>query len=127
MSTARCLYVPRLAIHDALHNVIFAYTSNNSNGSPCAVYAFDADSPTASVPLWTFLLPNSAQWTTATPVIDLAAHTLYVLTKMGSDSGIQQLYAIDIQTGRRRTGQPRDYQRLGSRHRGCQCQRHRFV
>jgi hypothetical protein len=102
------LYVPNLTINGAVHNVIFAYTSNNSNNSPCSLYAFDADSPTASSPLWHTKLPNSAEWTTCTPVIDLSATppTLYAVTKDTNDNGPTHLRAFDITTGNERTGSP---------------------
>jgi hypothetical protein len=100
------LYVPGLTINGGVHNVIYAYTSNNSNGSSCSIYAFDADDPNAAAPLWRHQLPNSAQWTTATPVIDPATHTLYALTKDTNDSGPTRLRAIDIITGNEKPGSP---------------------
>src|SRR5690348_11967491 len=87
------LYVPQLTIQGANHNVIFASTSNNSNNSPCSVYAFDADDPTASAALWRHPFTNSAQWTTCTPVIDTANKILYVLTKDTTDIGPTKLHA----------------------------------
>jgi hypothetical protein len=94
------LYVPGLALAGATHNVIYLATMHNS------VYAFDADDPDASQPLWrvslglaapvTYTLPNTTTLghdfgppgfhdiigevgVLSTPVIDLASHTLYVV------------------------------------------------
>jgi hypothetical protein len=100
------LYVPNITINGAVHNVIYAYTSNNSNGSPCSVWAFDADDPNASTALWRRQLPASAQWTTATPVIDPASNTMYVLTKDTNDNGPTRLRALDITTGNEKPGSP---------------------
>src|SRR5689334_751152 len=43
---AQPLYVPALSIAGATHNVVYVATEHNS------VYAFDADDPNASAPLW---------------------------------------------------------------------------
>ena len=99
------LYVPNLTISGAVHNVIFAYTSNNVNGSPCGLYAFDADSP-QSGKLWSTRLNASAEWTTAAPTIDVATNTLYALTKADNDNGLTQLNAFDLLTGRQKPGSP---------------------
>jgi hypothetical protein len=37
------LYDPNVQIGGVSHNVLYAYTSNNTDQSPCSVYAFDAD------------------------------------------------------------------------------------
>ncbi len=100
------LYVPGVTINGASHNVIYAYTSNNSNGSPCSLYAFDADDPNQTAPLWHHTLTNSAQWTTCTPVIDPTTNTMYVLTKDNNDSGDTNLRAFDITTGNEKPGSP---------------------
>ncbi len=100
------LYVPNLTIGGAAHNVIFAYTSNNSNGSPSSLYAFDADSPTASAPLWRHQFPASAGWTTCTPVIDAAGGTIYVLSKSTDDNGPTLLHALNLFTGAEKAGSP---------------------
>ena len=99
------LYVPNVTIQGATHNVIYLYTSNNSNNSPCSVYAFDADNP-SSGPLWHHPLTASAQWTTCTPVIDPATATMYLLTKDNTDTGTTRLRALDITTGNEKPGSP---------------------
>jgi hypothetical protein len=108
------------------HNVVFVATEHDS------VYAFDADSNGGSnaSPLWKITLLDSAHgagWgattvpsadvgtddinpeigITATPVIDAAAGTLYVVGKT-KESGIyfQRLHALDITTGAEKPGSP---------------------
>ncbi len=105
------LYVPGVFINGAVHNVVYAYTSNNRNNSACSLWAYEADSPSQTAPLWHTTFPNAAQFTTATPVIDALTSTLYVLTKTAGpssdiDSGATFLHAIDITTGKDRTGSP---------------------
>ena len=91
------LYVPGVTVAGAKHNVVLAYTSNNSDNSPSGIYAYDGDTGTQ---LWKTLLPNSATYTTATPVIDPATLTVYVLSKSGTDdTGLTYLHAYDITTG----------------------------
>ena len=98
------LYAPSVPVGGALHNVLYAYTSNNTDHSPCGLYAYDADT---GAPLWHTLLPASATYTTATPVIDPAADTLYVLTKTDNDdTGQTFLRAFDITNGVERPGSP---------------------
>ncbi len=98
------LYVPGVTIGGAKHNVVYAYTSNNTDNSPCGVYAYDGDTGTQ---LWQTILPNSATYTTATPVIDPATSTMYVLTKTGNDNtGLTYLHAFDITTGADKPGSP---------------------
>ncbi len=100
------LYVPNLTVNGAAHNVIFAYTSNNADGSPCSLYAFDADDAAQSAPLWHRPLTASARWTTATPVIDLQTNTLFVLTKPNDDNGPTHLRAFSLLTGQEKPGSP---------------------
>ncbi len=100
------LYVPQLRINGAIHNVIFAYTSNNANNSPCSLYAFDADDPAASAPLWRHQFTNSAQWTQCAPTIDIANQIIYVLTKDNNDNGATRMRALDLLTGAEKTGSP---------------------
>jgi hypothetical protein len=107
MVNGQVLYVPNLTIQGVKHNVLFAYTANNdNNNSPCSVYAFDADDPGASSPLWRHQLPASAHWTTCTPVIDPATNTLYVLTKDTDNNGPTRLRALDLTTGSEKPGSP---------------------
>ena len=98
------LYVPGVVIAGTAHNVVYAYTSNNTDNSPCGVYAYDADT---GAQLWKTILPNSATYTTATPVIDPATNIMYVLTKTGTDdTGLTYLHAFDITTGQDKPGSP---------------------
>ena len=90
---AQPLYVPGVSIpNKGVHNVVYVATQHNS------VYAFDADNPVASAPLWHVNLGQSAPvpadfgnrygpfediavevGITSTPVIDLGTNTLYVV------------------------------------------------
>ena len=97
------LYVPGLTINSAVHNTGFVYTSNNSNGSPCAIYAFDADT---GAPLWSRTLTNAAQYTTNTPAIDSTAKIMYFVSKDNDDNGANRLHAVDLLTGVEKPGSP---------------------
>jgi hypothetical protein len=112
---AQPLYVPAVSIPSlGTHNVVYVATENDS------VYAFDADQ--SGPPLWktSFIDPangitpvpssdlgSSCQdlvpiiGITATPVIDQATGTLYVVSKvkLGPGQYQQQLHALDIATG----------------------------
>ena len=97
---AQPLYVPGLTVAGAIHNVVFVATTHDS------VYAFDADAPAASAPLWqtslgaaapiTYTIPNTTAvghdfghpgyvdispevGVVSTPVIDPNTNTLYVV------------------------------------------------
>jgi outer membrane protein assembly factor BamB len=85
---AQPLYVPDLSVAGQIRNVVYVATQNDT------VYAFDADDPTASLPLWhvnfgtpvpsTDVAPNCADITpqvgvTSTPVIDTSSSTIYVV------------------------------------------------
>ena len=98
------LYVPHVTVGGVTRNVLYVYTSNNADHSPCGLNAFDADTGT---PLWHTALPNSATYTTAAPVIDPATGTMYVLTKTDTDdTGQTFLRAFDIATGSEKPGSP---------------------
>ncbi|MGO8672880.1 MAG: malectin domain-containing carbohydrate-binding protein [Capsulimonadaceae bacterium] len=98
------LYVPGLTIKGVVHNVIYAYTSGNSNNSPSSVWAFDADN---GGQLWQHSFSaGSAEWTTCAPVIDPSTDTIYVLTKDTTDTGNTNLRALDITTGIEKPGSP---------------------
>jgi hypothetical protein len=118
---AQPLYASGLTINGAVHNVLFVATMNDK------VYAFDADSRSAT-PLWTTDFTNPPSVTPVamtdilptnpgniignvgiqgTPVIDPAAHTVYLVART-KESGnyVQRLHALDITTGRERSGSP---------------------
>jgi hypothetical protein len=118
---AQPLYVSGVTVNGARRNVLYVATMNDK------VYAFDADSPSAT-PLWMrdFTSPPSVTavpmndilpvntgniigniGVQGTPVIDLAAQTIYLVarTKEGA-AFVQRLHAMDITTGRERTGSP---------------------
>jgi hypothetical protein len=118
---AQPLYVPNVNIPgQGVHNVIYVATENDS------VYAFDADGMTAT-PLWqvSFIAPANGITTvpcamiasecnvypvvgvTATPVIDPASQTLYLVAKtLENGTAVQRLHALDITTGGERFGGP---------------------
>lgn len=117
---AQPLYVPNLTINGKKHNVVFVATVNNS------VYAFDADDPSASAPLWHINLTTSGATVfnksflpcsnydnnigiVGTPVIDTTTMTMYVLSHDGSalyGTSQQYMNAIDITTGQLKPGSP---------------------
>ena len=98
------LYVPQVAVGGMMRNVLVAYQSNNTDHSPCAISAWDAD--TGAV-LWHMALPLSATYTTATPAIDANAGIIYVLTKTDNDdTGATYLHAIGLATGKELPGSP---------------------
>jgi hypothetical protein len=105
------------------HNVVYVATEH------CSVYAFDADSnPTgqSSAPLWhasllpagTIPVPQSDVGSgdiqvelgiTTTPVIDVSSGTLYIVSKVKTQSNAtyqQYLYALDLKTGAAKFGSP---------------------
>jgi len=117
---AQPLYVPNVTIpNQGVSNVVYVATENDS------VYAFNADQPGA--PLWQTSFVDPANGITpvpssdlgctdlvpiigitATPVIDPATGTLYVVSKvkLGPGSYQQQLHALDITTGFERPHSP---------------------
>ncbi|HTM89353.1 MAG TPA: IPT/TIG domain-containing protein [Terriglobales bacterium] len=121
---AQPLYVPSLTLGGRTRNVVYVATENNS------VYAFDADDPNASVPLWRVNLgtpvPSSDICTpsvsgcpyvdltpqigiTATPVIDPGSATMYVVAKTKNTSNNTYhffLHALDLLSGAEKFGGP---------------------
>jgi hypothetical protein len=105
-------------------NVLFVATVNDS------IYAFDADDPTASAPLWhRRLVPDgeqpprntdmtgacNGQYTdfsgnigiVSTPVIDRSTSTIYLVARThAGDSFYQRFHALDIRDGSDRDGSP---------------------
>lgn len=95
-------------------NVVIVATEHNS------VYAFDADAPNASKPLWTVNLGPSVPagdtscgllspeiGITSTPVIDKASGTIWVSAKLKVQGAYKlELHALDLTTGREKPNSP---------------------
>jgi hypothetical protein len=123
---AQPLYVQGVNVPGVgLRNVVYVTTNNDS------VYAFDADDPTASAPLWRVNYTDPAAGVVpvkrtdvgqacgnyldfannigiaGTPAIDAAAQTMYFVTRTKENGTfVQRLHAIDIRTGAERPGSP---------------------
>ncbi|MBC7527346.1 MAG: hypothetical protein H7308_07325 [Chthonomonadaceae bacterium] len=127
---AQPLYVPSVAIPGkGVHNVIYVATVHDS------VYAYDADDPTASAPLWKNsyinpaaginVVPTSDVGTNCgtyrdmsaeigiigTPVIDLPTQTMYFVARTKEvannvTSYYQRLHAVDIRDGSEKPNSP---------------------
>ncbi len=115
---AQPLYVPDVTVPGkGIHNVVYVATQHDS------VYAFDADDPATSAPLWHVSLgvpvPSSNVshpgytdiqneiGVTGTPVIDPNTGTLYVAaTTQDPDVIRHRLHALDIYTGAEKFGGP---------------------
>jgi hypothetical protein len=98
------LIVPNLDISGQRHNVLFVATMGNT------VYAFDADDPAQSQPLWSRNLGIPApgdSWIgpvhhgiLGTPFIDVATGTLYVVALVSKDNEYNLwVNALDIHNG----------------------------
>jgi len=117
---AQPLYVSNLKIGNKTRNVVYVATESNN------VYAFDADDPTASTPLWQMNLGTPVPDTdvapycidiqpqvgvTGTPVIDTSSDTIYVVAKSKNTNDNTyhfQLHALDLVTGAEKLGGPTD-------------------
>jgi hypothetical protein len=115
---AQPLYVPNLTIAGTVHNVVFVATEANN------VYAFDADDPSASAPLWHRNLGTPVPYSdvastcksinpligvTSTPVIDTSTNTLYVVAKTKNTSNSTyhfKLHALNLLSGSEQFGGP---------------------
>ena len=109
---AQPLYVPSVTIAGTAQNVVYVVTMHNS------VYAFDADDPTASTPLWQVNLGASVPSTCSdnnreygilsTPAIDTSTDTIYVVarTTESNSSIAYRLHALDIATGAEKPNSP---------------------
>jgi hypothetical protein len=109
------LYAGGISVSGVKHNVVYVATEHNM------VYAFDADSASATTPLWSRSLGPSLSLTTgynpgcgdmhasgevgitSTPVISLPDNVIYVVAKTSTD---QQLHALDLGTGADIAGSP---------------------
>lgn len=103
------LLATKVRIGGGTHDLVYVTTVNNS------VYAFDANDPTASTPIWhvNFGTPpnlysanfgcldmNGNIGIVGTPVIDLERQTLYIVALTKTGGGFEQrLHALDISTG----------------------------
>ncbi len=108
-----------------IRNVVYVATNNDS------VYAFDADDPAASAPLWRINYTNPAAGIVpvsrtdvgqacgtyvdfagnigivGTPVIDPVSQTMYFVTRTKENGTfVQRLHAVDIRDGSERLGSP---------------------
>jgi hypothetical protein len=117
---AQPLYLPHVSIpNQGLHNIVYVATMNDT------VYAFDANSGTASALWTTSLLPSGAtavpvsvqgcSGTTrytqigivSTPVIDPSSNTIFVVSSTYENlKVVHRLHALDVTTGLERTGSP---------------------
>ncbi|HEY0074454.1 MAG TPA: hypothetical protein VGB77_10150, partial [Abditibacteriaceae bacterium] len=102
---AQPLFVPNVVVpNKGTHNVVYTMTENGD------VYAFDADHPAQSTPLWQRNLVAAAlafDPSVGSPAIDLASNTLYVTIK-SINNGMAQfhLHALDIRSGANKPGSP---------------------
>ena len=116
---AQPLYVPGVVSSSGTHNVVYVCTEHNS------VYAYDADVPGNSSPLWhvNFGAPVPATaisvnrnlvpeiGITSTPVIDPTAGILYVVAETYENSqAVFRLHALDLATGTEHFNNPVDLQ-----------------
>ena len=106
---AQLLYVSNVNFGTrGIHNVVYVATEKNT------VYAFDADDPNASAPLWQVNLGtpvpvknvgevvdiNEYVGITSTPVIDIATRTLYCVAKTRQGGSYpQRLHALASSPG----------------------------
>ena len=107
---AQPLYLQGVTFSSGTHNVVYVGTMNNT------VYAFDADNPASSSPLWSTNLgaPDTTanQWgnlhgIVGTPVIDRALQAIYVVAaNTVSGQCVYSLHALDLLSGVEKFGGP---------------------
>ena len=117
---ANPLLVSGLSIKGKTQNVLFIETMNNS------VYAFDADDPLASAPLWHVNVTSQGNRVfkntdspclsfepnvgiVCTPVIDTVSKTMYFISSeynIAANKAKQYFHALDITTGSEKAGSP---------------------
>ncbi len=106
---AQPLYLQGVTISGKKINLIYVATSHNN------VYAFDADNPAASTPVWTANLgqyDTPQGWNTglgilSTPVIVRSLNTIYVSTATNENGArVQKLHALNLLTGAEKPGSP---------------------
>jgi hypothetical protein len=109
---AQPLYVPSVTIAGKTQNVVYVATMHNS------VYAFDADNPSASMPLWHVnfgaSVPSSCDGIQpeygilSTPAINISTNTIYVvaITAEANGSILYRLHALDITSGAEKPNSP---------------------
>ena len=134
---AQPLYVAGVNVPGVgVRNVVYVATNNDS------VYAFDADDPAASAPLWRINYTNPAAGIVpvsrtdvgqacgtyvdfagnigigGTPVIDPLSQTMYFVTRTKENGTfVQRLHAIDVRDGSERPGSPLAHPGERDRHR----------
>ncbi|MGC2108645.1 MAG: hypothetical protein WA655_03965 [Candidatus Korobacteraceae bacterium] len=108
---AQPLYLPNVNVGGVRHNLVYVATENDT------VYAYDADGLSDSA-MWKQHLATPLQINdqegikpllgiTATPVIDIATGTIYVLTDgLEHSNKVFRLHALDIATGNEKFGGP---------------------
>jgi hypothetical protein len=103
------LYVQNEVISGRSVNVVYVATSHNN------VYAFDADHPGATMPLWSVTLGPYAAisgWSTglgvaSTPLIVRSAGAIYLTaTTLVNGNRVYSLHALDLLTGAEKFGGP---------------------
>jgi hypothetical protein len=110
---AQPLFVPAVTIGVSTSNVVYVATMNNS------VYAFDADNPSNSVPLWRvnfgapLQIPPGEVYLgnqigiMGTPVIDATNGTMYVVAlTVAGGLNTYSLHALDITNGQEKFNGP---------------------
>lgn len=115
---AQPLYLPNVNIPgQGIHNVVYVATMHNT------VYAFDADDPHASTPLWSTSigppvpLPDPRIGTghkeiehevgvVSTPVISPKHNALYVVGTVETPDILHSIHALDLATGQEKFGGP---------------------
>jgi hypothetical protein len=106
---AQPLYLQNVAFPDQTVNVVYVATMHNN------VYAFDADNPSASAPIWSVNLGpydtplgwNSGLGVLSTPVIVRSVEAIYVVAATSENGNrVYRLHALDLLSGVEKFGGP---------------------